>query len=91
MYATFEGFEIEMTKKSAISMSHSGDCKADVAYYLKTNKSIQKQLAAIGNEKIAEVLRGYGAWDETQLADAEANKRRIVWIAANDIREDNRL
>lgn len=91
MYAQFEGFAIQMTKKDALSMSHQGQCDDDVSHFLKTNKSIKKQLAAIGGEAIASELKGFGAWDETELADVEANKERIVWEAANRIREENNL
>jgi hypothetical protein len=89
MYATFTGFEIEMTKNDALSMAHQGQCIDDVKAFLKTNKSIHKQLDKIGSEAIAEELKNYGAWDDTQLADVEANKEKIVWLAANNIREEN--
>lgn len=91
MYAQFEGFEIQMTKKDALSMAHQGQCVDDVSHYLKTNKSIKKQLAAIGGEAIASELKNFGVWDATELADAEANQGRIVWIAANNIKEENHL
>ena len=90
MYAIFEGFEIEITKKDAASMAHQGQCDADVADYLKTNKSIQKQLTAIGDKAIAEDLKNTGAWDNTELSDVEQNKARIVWLAAWQIREENK-
>ena len=91
MYATFTGFEIELTKKDALSMAHQGQCDDDVKAFLKTNKKIHNQLNKIGSIAIAEELKNYGAWDETELADEEANKERIVWFAAWQIKEENRL
>jgi len=38
---------------------------------------------------IAAELKDYGAWDETELADYDANIQRILWIAAGNIREEN--
>ena len=32
-------------------------------------------------------LREYGAWDEIQLQDHNANLMRILWIAAGDIQD----
>lgn len=89
MYATFTGFEIKMTKNDALSMSHQGQCIDDVKAFLKTNKSIHKQLTTIGDKKIAEELKTHGAWDDSELADVESNKEKIVWIASCYIREGN--
>lgn len=32
-------------------------------------------------------LRSYGAWDDSELQDLEANKARILWLAALDCKE----
>jgi len=32
-------------------------------------------------------LRGYGAWDDTELCDHTANVERLVWLLAGDMRE----
>lgn len=32
-------------------------------------------------------LRGYGAWDDEQLADHDSNLDRLVWLAGCDLRE----
>jgi hypothetical protein len=88
MYAQFDGFEIKMTKSEAESMAHSGDCELDVISYLKTNKSIHKQLDKIGNKAIAREIKATEAWPGDELLDVEANKRRIVWLAANQIKEE---
>jgi len=89
MYATFEGFEIEMTKRDVSNIAHQGQNDADVAEYLKANKSIHRQFKKIGNEAVAEELKGYGSWDDEELKDIEQNKARIVWLAAWRIVEEN--
>lgn len=56
---------------------------------LVNNPKIRRQLAKIPADKIRAELKEYGAWDETELADDEANRLRIVWIAAGNISEDH--
>ena len=89
MKTYFERFTLNISLADAGDMSHCGACDSDIENYLSTNKSIQRQLSAIGPEPIAQELKEYGAWDETELADDEANKARILWIAAGNIKEEN--
>lgn len=35
----------------------------------------------------ADYLRGYGAWEDSELKDHESNLDRLVWIAACDLAE----
>lgn len=35
-------------------------------------------------------LKEYGVWSNAELADDAANWRRIIWLAACDIREEQR-
>lgn len=85
MYAQFNSFEIRMTLQDARCMTHSGSCDYDVNHYLTNNKPINRQLNAIGPNKIRDELKEYGAWDEQDLKDDKANRERIVWIAAGNI------
>jgi hypothetical protein len=87
MLASFNRFEIKMTKEQARSASHQGRCDDDVVALVKT-PAIRRQLDMIGPEKIAAELAEYGAWDAEELADEEQNDCRIIWIAAGDIREE---
>jgi hypothetical protein len=87
MLAYFNRFTIQLTKSQAESCSHSGDCDCDVEELLK-NKAIQRQLSCISAEDIAAELKEYGAWDFEELSDSDANKRRILWIAAGNITEE---
>ena len=88
MFASFNRFEIEMTRAQAHAASHQGQCDDDVAELLRHPK-IARQLRKIGPDKIREELAEYGAWDDDELADDEANKARIVWIAAGNIVEES--
>ena len=86
MIAAFNRFEIEMTMAEAKDCTHSGACDLEVSDLLRSRK-IQRQLNRIGNEKLSTELREYGAWSDSELTNFEANKARIIWIAAGDIVE----
>jgi hypothetical protein len=88
MFASFNRFEIEMTKKQALSAAHPGPCDNDVMALLRL-PSIKRQLKRIPDSVLQEELREYGAWDEKQLSNRADNEERIVWIAAGDITEGN--
>jgi hypothetical protein len=90
MYAYFDhDFSIRMTYAQAESASHQGQCDDDVKALVNT-PAIRKQLDKIRTIDIADELRGYGAWDNEELLDNEANRERIVWIAAGNIVEENK-
>ena len=89
MFAYFNRFSIQMTMRQAESASHQGSCDDDVAQLLE-DRRIVRQLDKISAEKIRDELREYGAWDADELADDDANRERIVWIAAGDIVENSR-
>lgn len=88
MQATFERFTITMTKAQALSASHSGKCDDDVNALLQV-PAIARQFKRIDPAAIRAELREYGAWDETELSDDNANRQRVLWIAAGNIREEN--
>lgn len=88
MYALFDRFELEMTLDQARGASHQGRCDDDVAELVK-NPKIRRQLDKIGPAKIRDELRQYGAWDEQELADDDANRLRVVWCAAGNIVDEH--
>ena len=88
MQAYFERFTITMTKEQAKNASHQGACDLDVKELSELPK-IKRQMKKINPADIAAELKDYGAWDETELADYDANIQRILWIAAGNIREEN--
>lgn len=78
--------EIQMTTEQAQSASHQGQCDDDVRA-LSQAPDIARQLSAIDPAALRAELRGYGAWDETELADHPQNLQRVLWLAAGDIVE----
>lgn len=79
--------EFQMTREQAGSVSQGGkDASEDVAALRKV-KGFAEQLDAIKADVLADELREYGAWEDEQLADHDANLTRLVWIAGNDINE----
>ena len=89
MFAYFNRFSIQMTMRQAMFASHAGSCDKEVAT-LASFAEIRRQLDKIGPDKLAAELKEYGAWDSDELADDDANRERIVWIAAGDIVENSR-
>ena len=91
-WASFERFELRLPGQCVLDCSHGGDCAGDVDYWVP---KIRAQVEADGflsgptNEKISLELAEYGAWDESELSDHDQNWRRIVWIAAYNIAEDD--
>ncbi len=87
MHAQFNYFEIEMTRKQAESVSHSGDCENDVNILLQ-DKKIIRQLKKITDDKLIAELREYGAWEDEELQNRRDNEQRIIWIAGCNIIEE---
>ncbi len=86
MTAYFDRFALELPDEAVSACSHQGDCSADVEAWASEIARPPECTA----ERLAAELREYGAWNDEQLADDEANWERIVWIAAGDIQEEQR-
>lgn len=90
-WASFNRFEMRIPGEAVMDCSHSGACDLDVAHWAPL---VAKQVEADGfslrptPDKVREELKEYGAWSDEELMDDEANWQRIVWIAANDISEN---
>jgi hypothetical protein len=80
--------ELQITLAQAKSCSHSGRCDDDVAALRKV-PAIRRQLDKLDPALVVECLREYGAWDDKELSNHDANLSRLVWIAACDIAEGN--
>lgn len=80
--------EFQMTLEQAQSMSHSGSCDDDVSAG-RDILGIREQLAAIDPKTLRDELAEYGAWNDTELSDHDANLDRILWLAAGEIAEQN--
>jgi len=79
---------ISLTSKDAENMNHAGQCDNDVIAAMK-KPYIKKQLKYIPSDLLAMELKEYGAWDENELKDHNANLMRILWIAAGNIMDGN--
>jgi hypothetical protein len=79
--------EIELTREQADSVFHPGPCDDDVAE-LRKAPAIADQLADIDAATLRDELAEYGAWDDDELADHDANLDRILWLLATDAAEE---
>jgi hypothetical protein len=80
--------EVALLFEDATSGAHAGACDDDIAELRKV-PYIAEQLAEIAPETLRGVLKKYGAWDDSELADHDANLSRILWSFCNDIREEH--
>lgn len=91
-WASFNRFELRISGQAVIDCSHSGGCDDDVAHWApKIASQIERDDFANKPtpEKIRAELKEYGAWDDEELADDEANFQRLVWIACGNIAESD--
>ena len=63
------------------------DCSASGAVDEAVEYWVKKLGFDVPEPKAAEWLREYGAWDAEELADHEANARRVLWLACGDVKE----
>jgi len=80
--------ELNITKAQAYTGHHQGQCDQDIED-LRRVPSIKKQLDRLDPDRVREVLRDYGAWDDDELSDHDDNLDRLLWIACGDIVEGN--
>jgi hypothetical protein len=83
------GFSLTMTRKQAQSASGAGDQTESVTTLCR-EPTIAAQLDRLDPEAIRKELRESGAWDAAELADDSANRARLIWIVACDLREEMR-
>jgi hypothetical protein len=76
--------ELQMSLDDAESASHQGQCLDDVKA-LAQMPHIKAQLDSLDPSDVAKELKGYGAWDDEELADHDENVLRLLWIAAGEI------
>lgn len=85
--AYFNRFTIDLKQGDALDGSHPGPCDDDIAALLEV-PYIRRQINKLNPEDVRAELNEYGAWDENELEDNNANRARILWIACGDIREE---
>ena len=79
---------LNITKAQAHMGHHQGQYDQDITD-LRRVPSIKKQLDRLDPDRVREVLRDYGAWNDDELSDHDANLDRLLWIACGDIVEGN--
>lgn len=79
--------ELNITKSQASQGSHPGQCDDDISD-LRVNPSIKRQLNKLDPALVAQELKEYGSWDETELQDEDDNLDRLLWIACGEINDE---
>lgn len=79
----FERFTLSLPDDAVPACSHQGPCDDDVEFWHR-----EVAFGHVSDQDLADELREYGAWDAEGLRDREENERRILWIAACNIREE---
>lgn len=85
IYVSQDGrIELHLTLRMADSVTHPGQCDADVLA-LSHVPEVRSQLNALLPECVRRELREYGTWSESELQDDEQNLQRLLWVAAGSI------
>jgi hypothetical protein len=81
--------ELRVRRADALDCSVPGMDADDAVTALLKRAYIRAQMSALDPEIVRAELREYGAWDEAELRDVDANQKRLLWLACGDIREGN--
>jgi uncharacterized protein len=76
--------DIEIPPEAWQEMSGSGQKDSAVSRWVNSPKIVW----TMDDEAIAKELKEHGAWSEKELSNAKENKKRLLWIASNDISEE---
>ncbi len=91
-WATFNRFELRIPGEAVQDIFRSGPADSAVEYWVGRIDWEAKNLRGIPQctpDAIRAELEEYGAWDAEELADDEENRRRILWIAACNIGDED--
>lgn len=91
-WASFNRCEIRLPGRAVADIAQQGANDEAVAYWaprIKRYECGEGHAWAPTPDRIREELQEYGAWDAEELADDEANWRRLLWCAAWNIAEDD--
>ena len=87
MWASFNRFELNITKAQVLGAYHSGAMDDNIAALSKV-PGIARQLKKLDPEQVRAELAEYGAWNEEELRDHAQNLQRVLWIGVTDIWEE---
>lgn len=82
--AYFDRFTLELPAEAVADMSGQGRADEAVEHWAGR---IQRP-SEVTPAKLKAELKEFGAWDAAELADDSENWRRILWIAAGNIRDE---
>ena len=82
--AFFNRFILELPSEAVLDCHHQGACDEDVLFW--SNKITRPD--EITKEKLKSELKEYGAWDKDELENDDDNWKRLIWIAAGNIQEN---
>ena len=84
-FSTSSGrIELKLSADDISTGYHSGACDADIDW-LRKQPHIAKQLDDIDPALLKSELKEWGAWDDDELSEHEANLARILWLACGDL------
>jgi hypothetical protein len=84
METYFERFTLDLPADAIADCSGPGAADDAVAYWAPRIERPEDCTP----EALSAELREYGAWDDDERADDEANWRRIVWLACCQAKEE---
>lgn len=87
LYASLNYFDLYFTRQDVDSVPSRGQCD-DVVKIIAKKPYIERQFANIDNSKLIKELSEYGAWDNVELQDKQANIERIIWLGCSSIKEN---
>ena len=80
--ALFNRFNLDLPDLAVDDCSHQGPCDKDVDYW-----HLQVSFNHITDDDLLNELREYGAWEIDELLERETNEKRLLWIAAGNLKE----
>lgn len=86
-YSDYLPEPLTLTLGQAHTGSHPGQCDADIDY-LRQLPEIADQLNKIDPILLAQELKQWGAWDDTELLNHDENLSRYLWLACGGIVEN---
>ena len=84
MWASFNIFELNITKAQVLAAWHPGAMDDDIAALAKVPR-IARQLKKLDPGQVRLELAEYGAWNEEELQDHAQNLQRVLWCGVCDI------
>jgi hypothetical protein len=83
--------EIRIPGEAVLDICQQGANDEAVAYWAPRIERKTEGHWAPTPEKVRKELKEYGAWDEEELSDDDANWQRLVWCAAWNIADSDEV